>query len=268
MSEYLKKSQKYKGYHYSVLNADSLHYLHDKTLEMLRLIIPIFEANNICYMICGGTLLGAFTTGKFVPWDDDIDLCVLDSDYDRMIYCLMKDIPDWITIQWNNTEKNYYHGWVKIRDKHSHVYPDVSCYEYNGVWIDVYKLSYIEKNKIPYIIAKEHLDYLKRRCMVGDISVNERDKRIIDNNLSKIVYDYNENIFSSNEIDFAYIILSASKVVVEKEYCFERKKYSFEGMQLYSFNNAEQYLISHYGDNFMMLPPDEMRRIGINKITI
>ena len=43
MSEYLESAKKYKGYHYSVLTPEMMQYLHDRTLEMLRIIIPIFE---------------------------------------------------------------------------------------------------------------------------------------------------------------------------------------------------------------------------------
>lgn len=80
---YLQKSRTYKGYHYSVLKPEMLDYLHKRTLEMMKEILPIFEKNNIRYAICGGTLLGAVTTTKFIPWDD-FDVCVFDEDYDRM----------------------------------------------------------------------------------------------------------------------------------------------------------------------------------------
>ncbi len=51
MSNYLEKSKQYKGFHYKVLTKDMLDYLHSRTLEMLRIVIPIFEKNKIRYMI-------------------------------------------------------------------------------------------------------------------------------------------------------------------------------------------------------------------------
>jgi len=66
-SDYLQKSKKYKGYHYSVLDANALDYLHRHTLEMFKQVKSIFDANGIRYMICGGTLLGAVGTQSFVP---------------------------------------------------------------------------------------------------------------------------------------------------------------------------------------------------------
>ena len=61
--DYLQKSRVYKGYHYSVLNPASLDYLHTRTLEMFKQVKRIFEENDIRYMICGGTLLGAIGGG-------------------------------------------------------------------------------------------------------------------------------------------------------------------------------------------------------------
>lgn len=59
MSEYLEKSKSYKGYHYSVLDKTDFEYIHKRTLKMFKQVKEIFESNNIKYMICGGTLLGA-----------------------------------------------------------------------------------------------------------------------------------------------------------------------------------------------------------------
>lgn len=83
-SEYLEKSKTYKGYHYSVLSEDMIEYLHKTTLRITEEVLKIFNKHNIHYMICGGTLLGAATTGKFIPWDDDVDICVLEDDYEKM----------------------------------------------------------------------------------------------------------------------------------------------------------------------------------------
>lgn len=267
MSEYLEKSKKYKGYHYSVLSHEMIQYLHDTTLKMLQIIIPIFDEYEIRYFICGGTLLGAETTGKFIPWDDDIDICILEDDYDTAIKHLIELVPDWMFVQWFSTEPNYYHGWVKVRDKNSHVYPDCPNYEQNGVWIDLYKLTLASKESVEYLLLKEHLDYLNRRYSVGDISEDEKNKRISDNKLiEKMQNCIHRNNEDHSNTDYTYIIWSASKILVDTQWCFPRKLYRFEDIDLYSFNNADQYLTRHYGDDYKHIPPEEKRRVGINRI--
>ena len=264
---YLQKSRAYKDYHYSVMSPEMMNYLHKTTLEMLRVIVPVFDRNNICYMICGGTLLGACTTGKFIAWDDDIDICILDADYQRALECLIREVPDWMSVQCVATEPKYYHGWAKLRDRNSHVYPDTGIYQENGVWIDLYRLRHVRDAEIPYLVAQEHMDYLTRRLSAGDISEGEYACRVEANNLVERIQEGKDYAAHSPDSEEVYIIWSASKVAVKAESCFPRRMYTFEGMELYGFHDATEYLTSHYGESYGTLPPNEQRRIGINSIT-
>lgn len=129
-------------------------------------------------MICGGTLLGAVTTGKFIPWDDDLDVCVFEDHYERAIDVLRKGLPKDSVLQCTKTDKNYYLGWIKVRDTNSHVYTDAPAFKENGVWIDIYKLAKTKEKDIPYLIAKENIDYLKRRLVAKGLTKSEYEARI------------------------------------------------------------------------------------------
>jgi len=50
-------------------------------LELLKQVIEVFENHKITYWLDGGTLLGAVRDGKFIDWDNDIDLGSWDMDY-------------------------------------------------------------------------------------------------------------------------------------------------------------------------------------------
>lgn len=267
---YLQKSRAYKGFHYSVLRQDQIQYLHDRTLEMMKIIIPILQKHDIKYMICGGTLLGAATTGKFIPWDDDFDVCVFQEDYNRMIDILIKEIPEVggknIVVQCSKTEPHYYLDWIKIRDTRSHVYPDIPNYKDNGVWIDIYKLVPAKDKNVEYIIAKGHLDYNRRRYEQGGLTKEQYYERIKQNNLKSNVYKAKIKSFFKPYKEDVCIIWSASKVFLKQEWILPLKEFTFEGITMTSFGKAEKYLTQHYGDEYELLPKDELRRVGINNI--
>lgn len=265
---YLEKSKVYKGYHYSVLDNSMIDYLHNKTLEMFKEVVKVLDANNIRYMVCGGTLLGAATTGKFIPWDDDVDMCVLEDDYDRMKKCLLSSLPDWIEVQCNETEPHYYHGWLKVRDKNSVVYPNEPMYRQNGVWLDIYKLTLADSKNVESLILQEHLDYLNRRYTAGCITKEEMEKRIEANDLIKKLSDAKSKASQSTDDSQVYIIWSASKILIDKQWCMPLSEVTFEGMNVTTFNKSEAYLIRHYGENFKTLPPEEKRRVGINRVQV
>lgn len=135
------------------------------------------------------------------------------------------------------------------------------------MWIDLYKLTLASKESVEYLIIKEHLDYFNRRYSVGDISEDEKNKRISENKLIEKLQSYvHKNNMDHSNNDITYIIWSASKILVVTQWCFPRKLYRFEDIDLYSFNNADQYLTRHYGDDYKHIPPEEKRRVGINQI--
>lgn len=57
-------------------------------LKLLRLIDGILKSEKIQYFLSYGNLLGAYRTGDFIPWDDDVDICLMRDDFNRAVRVL------------------------------------------------------------------------------------------------------------------------------------------------------------------------------------
>ena len=63
-------------------------------LTILSEIDRICRKYEIPYYAGYGTLLGAVRSSSFIPWDDDIDLMMLRSDYNRFLSVAEKELPE------------------------------------------------------------------------------------------------------------------------------------------------------------------------------
>ena len=62
-------------------------------MEVLQVVADICEENSLQYFADWGTLLGAVRHQGFIPWDDDIDICLKREDYNRLVSILPQQLP-------------------------------------------------------------------------------------------------------------------------------------------------------------------------------
>ena len=267
-SKYLTKSKRYKSFHYSVLSQREIDYLHMQTLNMFLEIKKIFDSRNIDYMICGGTLLGAYTKGKFIPWDDDFDMCILSQDYETAWRALHELLPSEYAVQCPEVDSKYYLGWMKVRDKKSHVYPDAPAFEFNGVWVDIYCLVEAQKDEVELKVAVEAKKYIERRYRSGGFTREKYERRLIDDEVDIKIKKAEEARNNNPNTDTKLIIWSASKTVLDPQWVYPLSTTVFEGHVVKTFHDPHRYLTSHYGEGYATLPKDRDRTVGINKIEL
>lgn len=66
-------------------SADTLSEHQKLLLSMLKDFDAVCRKHNIQYMLFAGTALGAVRHRGFIPWDDDADVIMLRSEYERFL---------------------------------------------------------------------------------------------------------------------------------------------------------------------------------------
>ena len=114
-----------------------------REVEILIEIDRICRKHDIKYWINFGTLLGAVRHKGFIPWDDDLDICMLSKDYKKFLEIASDELPEWLFIQNKSTDPSYRRSICKVRDLNSFFveqYDDFSAPYKKGIFIDIFEM--------------------------------------------------------------------------------------------------------------------------------
>jgi lipopolysaccharide cholinephosphotransferase len=108
-------------------------------LDLLLEFDRVCRQHRIAYQLAAGTLLGAVRHQGFIPWDDDVDVCMLRSDYERFLTLAPASLGERVFLQNRRSDPAYPHlfsklrlndslfreAWVGGRDMHHGIYIDI-----------------------------------------------------------------------------------------------------------------------------------------------
>ena len=89
-------------------------------LAVLFEIDSICEKHGITYFADWGSVLGAVRHGGYVPWDDDLDICMKRDDYVRFRAVARDELPQGFVIHDFETKENHRKTW-------SNNHPGIFC---------------------------------------------------------------------------------------------------------------------------------------------
>lgn len=128
-------------------------------IETFKAFDKFCEIHNIKYFACGGTAIGAVRHKGIIPWDDDIDVCMLRDDYNRFIELKEKcKGTNYNIIDYN--DKGYYLPFAKFVDVNTTIWEVKEIPFVIGVFIDVFPLNYVTNSvEINSRIQKKYNNY-------------------------------------------------------------------------------------------------------------
>ena len=255
---------------------ETLRQLQLVDIFIYKEILKVCNEHGLKLYLLGGTLIGAVRHGGFIPWDDDIDLCMSRPDYNKLLDITGGVIGDKCTIIDPERNKDY-KGIVPIvaynnsavlskqfkEDEHLKV--NISIFVYDGA--PKSKLGRFYYYTKLYILRAEHA-----ACRADFKHVNTKAARLVGPILTPIfkgadVYKYKNKIlkwqqkYTYEDSEFVSTNMdSYSQREVFPKYTFEDSTdLTFEGIKSSTFSNYHEQLTRYYGD-YMKLPPVEEQR--------
>lgn len=96
----------------------SLEELKRHQIGILDAVASFCDQNGIHYYLSGGTLLGAVRHKGYIPWDDDIDICMMREDFEKFIR-IFNDANDRYKVWSIENNPKFLREYGKVLDTHT-----------------------------------------------------------------------------------------------------------------------------------------------------
>ena len=126
-------------------------------LELLAQFLDVCRRLGLRCWVADGTLLGAVRHKGFIPWDNDIDVCMMRPDYDRLVEAGPHEFKHPYFLQTAYSDKDYFRGHAQLRNTQTAaIRPSDSYRPFNqGIFIDIFVLDAVPEDT-------EHLNKVLR----------------------------------------------------------------------------------------------------------
>lgn len=252
---------------------EKLKELQKVQIEILTLIDQICNENNLRYSLYAGTLLGAVRHEGFIPWDDDLDVCMPREDYDRFIEIWNKNPQEGYLLQNKENTPRFTQSFSKIRKDHTTFlqYEFERDAYHTGIFVDIFPIDYIPNSKIKRTIFKGYCivyqlltrEFIPKKAnkvvqlvsttILGCVRGKKRDdlRRKLYKKITRYKTCKGYNMVATETIEMLNILYPSGLFDNMSKLKFENNEYS-------CFAEARKYLKLTYG-NYMQLPPVEER---------
>ena len=96
-----------------------LRQLQLTQLEILKVFDDFCRKHDLKYSLYAGSLLGAVRHKGFIPWDDDLDVCMSRIEYDRFLSLWEMQPVDGYVLQNKDNSIYFDQSFSKLRKDHT-----------------------------------------------------------------------------------------------------------------------------------------------------
>ena len=239
-------------------------------LKIIEAVDQVCSEHHLHYYIWAGTMLGAVRHKGFIPWDDDMDICMPRPDYDL----LMQHAHEWLPAPYEavcaETDPRYPFPFGKIQDSSTTLIERAHINYIGGLYIDVFPLDGAPKGSLsrrwhfaryelwkriiyflhrdPYKHGRGPSSWLPRlvQACFTNAKVQQRLRKMMT------TYDYEQ---SHDVVDYD----DGLHGIIDKAVLGTPTPVVFEGTRLMGVEQADRYLHNKYGD-YMTIPPHNDQR--------
>ena len=239
-------------------------------LDMLIEIDRVCKKNNIKYTLGFGSILGAVRHKGFIPWDDDIDICMPRDDYERFLN-LQSEFQYPYFLQTPYSDKNSAYSWAKLRNASTTMVSRHFAYQEmnHGILIDIFPYDKWDPSDdksydIIKYLALENSTFMR----LTNPNLDESGKKRVQSwaGIDSInVYETIQKIAQKhNKIDTIFVAVAVCTIYEFNKMLFYKEDFDdiinmeFEGFLFPVPKGYDRMLKNVYGD-YMEFPPVDKR---------
>ena len=247
-----------------------LHRLHLEILTIMDEIHRLCSGNKIVYYLSYGSLLGAVRHKGFIPWDDDLDIVMPRADFNRFISIASSRLKEPFKLLWINTDKNHVRLFAKVYNNNTLFKEDGYDFLSYGIYVDIFPLDFspsyskFSEKKKREVMFLHNIIWHKIR---NHTAIKYWPSRIIGSLLSNrsiTQLTIRRSVEFSKHGKTHYVCFctpySVEKETIPVEWYGKGKLALFEDRHYIIPEQPEKILAHIYGDNYMLLPPENKRK--------